>query len=149
MKRLIPTQLATLVGTMAPAQTPVLLRAFNNPTPNTDGHFGISVAAFGSDRVPVGASFNDTAATNAGAVYLFNTNGTLLTTFTNPSPVPAPFSRCLSLPLRLLPGRWSGLISRLPSNGVCPETGTPSPLPWMEFGSGRSGAVRRELCRHK
>jgi hypothetical protein len=44
------------------------------------------MAALGNDRVLIGARYDDTTATNAGAVYLFHTNGTLLTTFTNPIP---------------------------------------------------------------
>ena len=63
-----------------------LLTTFTNPTPAFDDEFGVSVAAVGSDKVLIGAFFDDTGATNAGAAYLFNTNGTLLTTFTNPTP---------------------------------------------------------------
>jgi hypothetical protein len=68
------------------AQSPLLLQTFNNPTPAVDDHFGTAVAALGNDRVLIGAQYDDTTATNAGAVYLFHTNGTLLTTFTNPNP---------------------------------------------------------------
>jgi hypothetical protein len=68
------------------AQTPVLLRTFNNPIPATDDFFGSAMVALGSDRVLIGAQYDDTTATNAGAVYLFHTNGSLLTTFTNPHP---------------------------------------------------------------
>ena len=57
-----------------------------NPTPADSDNFGISVAAVGSDRVLIGAYFDDTGAVNAGTAYLFSTNGTLLTTFTNPTP---------------------------------------------------------------
>jgi len=63
-----------------------LLTTFTNPTPATDDRFGWSVAAVGSDRVLIGADFDDTGASAAGAAYLFSTNGTLLTTFTNPTP---------------------------------------------------------------
>ena len=69
-----------------PAQTPVLLRTFNNPTPAAEHDFGAAIDALGSDRVLIGAPNDDITATNAGIVYLFHTNGTLLTTFTNPSP---------------------------------------------------------------
>jgi len=64
----------------------VLLTTFTNPTPSMDDFFGCSVAALGSDRFVVGAYLDDTGADNAGAAYLFNTNGTLLATFTNPTP---------------------------------------------------------------
>jgi hypothetical protein len=68
------------------AQTPVLLRTFNNPTPSTGDNFSRAVAGNGTDRVLIGAPLDDTGSTNAGAAYLFGTNGTLLMTFTNPSP---------------------------------------------------------------
>jgi hypothetical protein len=63
-----------------------LLTTFTNPTPAASDFFGRSVAAVGSHRVLIGAYFDDTGATDAGAAYLFSTNGTLLTTFTNPTP---------------------------------------------------------------
>ena len=63
-----------------------LLTTFTNPTPASNDWFGISVAAVGSDRVLIGADGDDTGALDAGAAYLFSTNGTLLTTFTNPTP---------------------------------------------------------------
>jgi hypothetical protein len=62
-----------------------LLTTFTNPTPAINDYFGSSVAAGGNDRVLIGAIGDDTGATDAGAVYLFSTNGTLLTTFTNPA----------------------------------------------------------------
>ena len=64
-----------------------LLNTFTNPTPAIANTFGVSVAAVGSDRVIIGAPDANTGANRAGAAYLFNTNGTLLTTFTNPFPV--------------------------------------------------------------
>jgi hypothetical protein len=64
----------------------VLLTTFTNPTPAAGDVFGYRVAAVGSDRVLIGAYGDDTGAAQAGAAYLFNTNGTLLTTFTNPAP---------------------------------------------------------------
>jgi hypothetical protein len=79
------------------AQTPVLINSFTNPNPvsASTGYpyswFGCAIATLGSDRVLVGARSIATTptATNIGAVYLFHTNGTLLTTFTNPHPVSA------------------------------------------------------------
>jgi hypothetical protein len=64
-----------------------LLATFNNPAPAFGDRFGLSVAAVGSDRVLIGAADNNTGATRAGVAYLFNTNGALLLTFTNPVPV--------------------------------------------------------------
>jgi hypothetical protein len=63
-----------------------LLTTFTNPTPQTGDRFGVSVAGVGSDRVLIGADQDDTGAANAGAAYLFSTNGTLLATFTGPAP---------------------------------------------------------------
>ncbi len=63
-----------------------LLTTFTNPTPANSDYFGYSVAVVGSTRVLIGAHQDDTGATDAGAAYLFSTNGTLLTTFTNPTP---------------------------------------------------------------
>ena len=63
-----------------------LLTTFTNPTPASDDCFGLTVAAAGPDRVLIGAYRDDTGAFDAGAAYLFSTNGTLLTTFTNPTP---------------------------------------------------------------
>ncbi|NOS70578.1 MAG: hypothetical protein HOP33_11690 [Verrucomicrobia bacterium] len=64
-----------------------LVQSFTNPTPaNLDG-FGTIVAVVGADKVLIGAPGDDTGASGAGAAYLFNINGTLLTTFTNPTPV--------------------------------------------------------------
>jgi hypothetical protein len=71
----------------AMAQTPVLLRTFNNPAPESGDFFGGGIAALGQDLVLVGAPNyigNPTPPTNAAAVYLFHTNGTLLSTFSKP-----------------------------------------------------------------
>lgn len=62
------------------------LITFTNPTPAASDNFGIAVAAVGTDKVLIGAWMDDAGATDAGAAYLFSTNGTLLTTFTNPAP---------------------------------------------------------------
>jgi len=61
-----------------------LVAIYTNPTQKLGGLFGYSVAGLGFGRVLVGARLATVGATNAGAVYLFNTNGTLLTTLTNP-----------------------------------------------------------------
>jgi hypothetical protein len=63
-----------------------LLTSFTNPIPAFDGGFGITIAAVGGDHVLVGSPYNNTGAAGAGAAYLYNTNGALLTTFTNPFP---------------------------------------------------------------
>jgi len=63
-----------------------LLTTFTNPTPQNSDLFGWSVAGVGTDRVLIGARKDNTGATAAGSAYLFSTDGTLLTTFTNPTP---------------------------------------------------------------
>jgi hypothetical protein len=65
-----------------------LLTAFTNPTPSPGDRFGYPLVAVGDDRVLVGANADDAGAAEAGAAYLFNTNGALLTVFTNPAPAP-------------------------------------------------------------
>jgi hypothetical protein len=63
-----------------------LLTTFTNPTPATSDLFGWSVAAVGSTRVLIGAYQDGAGAFQAGSAYLFSTNGSLLTTITNPTP---------------------------------------------------------------
>lgn len=68
-----------------------LITAFTNPTGLNSEVFGQSVALFGADRLLVGApSFESPPRPGVDRVYLFATNGTLLTTFTNPTPVTFP-----------------------------------------------------------
>ncbi len=62
------------------------MTTFTNPTPATSDYFGFAVAAVGTNNVLIGAYGDNTGATDAGAAYLFSTNGTLLTTFTKPTP---------------------------------------------------------------
>ncbi len=63
-----------------------LLTTFKKPSPTANEYFGRSVAVVGSDRVLIGAPGVSIGASHAGAAYLFNTNGALLTTLTNPAP---------------------------------------------------------------
>jgi hypothetical protein len=63
-----------------------LLTTFISPTPTVSDNFGYTVAAVGSSRVLIGAYGQSIGASQAGAAYLFSTNGTLLNTFTNPTP---------------------------------------------------------------
>ncbi len=65
--------------------TGALLQTFNNPTPAQGDDFGLSVAGVGNN-VLIGAPGDDTVATNAGSVYLFDGDtGALLRTFNNPN----------------------------------------------------------------
>jgi hypothetical protein len=75
-----------VAGHSALAQTSRLITTFTNPTPVPGDEFGNAVAALGSDRILIGAHSDNTGAPDAGAAYLFSTNGVLLTTFTNPIP---------------------------------------------------------------
>jgi len=63
-----------------------LLATFANPIPGEDENFGASVTSVGGDKVLIGAPRDNTGVAAAGAAFLFRTNGTLLTTFTNPTP---------------------------------------------------------------
>ncbi len=64
-----------------------LLTTFTNPTPAIPIGFGLHVAAVGSDRVLISAEYSSIGESQAGAAYLYNTNGTLLTIITNPVPM--------------------------------------------------------------
>lgn len=63
-----------------------LLITYTNPTPAADDRFGWFVTAVGSDQVLIADTGDDTGAKDAGAAYLFSSNGTLLATITNPVP---------------------------------------------------------------
>lgn len=68
------------------AETGALLQTFHNPSPGSSDRFGSDVAARGND-VLISAPFDDTGASSAGAVYLFDGNsGALIDTLTNPTP---------------------------------------------------------------
>jgi hypothetical protein len=64
----------------------VFLFAFTNPTPAASDYFGCAVAGLGRNRVLIGAYRDDAAAVDAGAAYMYNTNGILLRTFLPPHP---------------------------------------------------------------
>ena len=54
-----------------------------NPTPALGDVFGASVAAVGTN-ILIGAMGDDTAASNAGAAYLFDRSGNVLTSYFSP-----------------------------------------------------------------
>ena len=68
-----------------PADPGDLLQTIVNPAPGENARFGVSVA-LGDGQILVGVPQDDTGATEAGVVYLFGTDGTLLQTFQNPTP---------------------------------------------------------------
>lgn len=68
------------------ATTGNLLHTLDNPTPASGDEFGHSVAVSGN-TVVIGAWLDDTGATNAGSVYVYDaTTGNLLRTINNPTP---------------------------------------------------------------
>jgi hypothetical protein len=66
--------------------TGTLLHTFQKPNPAAFDQFGVAVATVGSN-IAVTAAFDATAATNGGAVYLFDGSGNLLATIVSPRPV--------------------------------------------------------------
>jgi hypothetical protein len=62
-----------------------LLTTFTNPAPAYGKYFGASVALVGGDRVLIGAPSDSYSASLVGTAYLYSTNGTLLTSITNPT----------------------------------------------------------------
>jgi hypothetical protein len=63
-----------------------LLMTIANPTPSFGDKFGDAVSGVGNDKLLIGASWDDTGTNNAGAAYLYDLNGILLATYTNPTP---------------------------------------------------------------
>ena len=123
-----------------------LLTTFTNPTPADSDYFGYAVAAVGTDKVVIGAYQDDTGAYNAGAAYLFSTNGALLTTFTNPTPADSDFFGCAVAAVgtdQVLIGAFNEYISALDggaaylfsTNGTLLTTFTkPTPAAGDSFG---------------
>lgn len=70
------------------------LVTITNPTPAASDYFGYAVAGVGTNRVLIGAYRDDTGATDAGAAYLFDFAGNLITTYTNPTPQPVDAFGC-------------------------------------------------------
>lgn len=64
-----------------------LLRTITEPSAAAYNYFGAKLAPFAGDRFMVGATGRDAGATDAGAVYLYDREGNLLATLTNPAPV--------------------------------------------------------------
>jgi hypothetical protein len=66
-----------------------LVRTYNHPsaTINDQDAFGYSVARLGNDRILIGAPDDDFGTTNSvGKVFMFDLNGVLMRTLTNPIP---------------------------------------------------------------
>ncbi len=84
--RILSFLIAVGLAQAALAQNATLITTFTNPTPAASDFFGVSLVALGDNRVVIGANQDDTTASNSGSAYLFNTNGTLITTIANPTP---------------------------------------------------------------
>lgn len=64
-----------------------LLAIFEKPAPKSADYFGEAISAVGMDKVLIGAPYDDDfGPENAGAAYLFNLSGELLTNYCSPSP---------------------------------------------------------------
>jgi hypothetical protein len=65
----------------------MLLTVFTNPTPTSHEFFGSAVTAFNADTVLIGCQGDGTFFyPGLGAAYLYSTDGSLITTITNPNP---------------------------------------------------------------
>lgn len=110
-----------------------LMTTFTNPTPAAGDSFGYSVAAFGNERVIVGAEGDDTGGSNVGAAYLFNIEGSLLATYTNPAPTTSSrfgyATASVGSDLALI-GTRSGKAFLFRTNGLLVTTFTPPPSTW-------------------
>ena len=63
-----------------------LLATFTSPNPTANDLFGYALSAPGGNRILVGAHYDGTTGPYAGAVYMFETNGSLASSLTSPSP---------------------------------------------------------------
>ena len=68
----------------AQAQGYKLLTTFTNPAPANLDSFGESMAPFGNDQILIGTYSEEQ--NTPGKAYLYQADGTLLTTFSNPHP---------------------------------------------------------------
>lgn len=115
---------------------PTPLTTITNPSPVPNGRFGASVAGVGDDRILIGAPGNSG---NGGKAYLFNTNGLLLTSFTNPITYlsgAAAFGKsvaALGSDRVIISSQGRGFLFGV--NGTLLTTFTPSPFPNAYFGS--------------
>jgi hypothetical protein len=127
----------------------VLVNAF--PRPATAHAFGESVAALGSDRVLIGSTSDSFGPLAAGVVYLFRTNGALITMLTNPVPTfRAGFGQSISVLSnnRLLIGApsdasgvpYSGAAYLMDTNGAL-IAAFKSPVPSYQEGFGAAVAA--------
>src|SRR5262249_19405130 len=74
---------------LAAVTPPVPILTLSNPSPASGDNFGVAVAVSGT-RMVVGASMDDTGASNAGSAYVYDLTGATPTlpvaTLNNPSP---------------------------------------------------------------
>ena len=136
----------------------LLLTTFNNPSPDDGDLFGSALAVVGSDKVLIGAHSDDTLGPDAGAAFLFSTNGTLLTTFTNPAPTPQGDHFGCSIAGvgsdKVLIGAWgnetgavgTGAAYLFSTNGTLLTIITnPAPADFDEFGTAVTGVASNKV----
>ena len=123
-----------------------LLATFTNPIPADNIFYGEAVAGVGTDRVLVG-TYQSGLASGIERVFLFSTNGGLVTTFTNPPGTGGPsFGRSVAAlgsgrvligaPLDSTSGAQNGLVHLFSTNGELLKTFTnPVPANAVDFGS--------------
>jgi len=120
------------------ANTRQHVQNFENPAPNRSDQFGDSIAIDGSNVV-IGAWWDDTVGTDAGAAYLFDANtGQLIQSFRSPSPgnvnyfsssVAIQGSRIVIGERNNDTGASNAGVAYLFALKLAPSTPTPSPLP--------------------
>lgn len=94
-----------------------LLSTFANPTPEKTSGFAFAVTGVGEDKVLIGAPLDSTTGLFAGAAYLFDMSGSLLTILTNPAPRFSGFGASVAVAFdgRLLIGSIDGSSRNLVS----------------------------------
>jgi len=112
-----------------------LLTTITNPIPELRGDFGTSITAVGTRGIVVGDPFSDIQEDQDGTAYYYDTNGVLLTTFTNPYPALAKY--------------FGGLVSSYDENLVIINAALPpdfdNELPCRVFVFGVDGELMTEL----
>ena len=64
-----------------------LLATYTNPIPASGEQFGCALASVGTNRIAIGALFDNSGVSGSGAAYLYDLKGTRVLTFTNPAAV--------------------------------------------------------------
>lgn len=138
--------LAFVLNVQAQSVTATLSVTFTNPNPSAFRNLGNSLASLGPDRVLVGALPESNIFIHEGAVFLFHTNGTLLTTFTNPAAIDSAYfghqvavlspNQILISAFHFISTSNEGAVYLFNTNGQHLRTFTsPNPIPGDQFGA--------------